>query len=84
MDVNVEQYVTIKFCQKAGFNATNTLEILTNVYSSSALKRTTVFGWFGRFCDGRESLYDDERPGHPVSTHFTENIAHVAIALKED
>ena len=66
-----EQRINIKFCVKLGKTASDTLNLLTQVYGDESLKKTAVFSWHKRFKEGREDVDDDDRPGRPV-THRTE------------
>jgi len=36
-------------------------EILVQVYGDNAMKKTAVYRWVKRFCEGRESVTDEER-----------------------
>ncbi len=79
---NVQQ---IRFCWKAGFNATKTfVEKIQKMYGESAIHRATVFCWYKAFSEGRESIRDDQRSGRPTTTRTRKNTARVADILKED
>lgn len=82
MVVNMEQHVTIKFCQKAGFNARKTHEMLKKVYGDVVLKCTAVFEWFSCFCDDRNSPYNDKKTGCSSSSRINENNERVTTAIK--
>jgi len=49
MDVKEEQRMAIKFCSKADFSATKTVEPIQKAYGDAALSRTTIFEWHKRF-----------------------------------
>jgi hypothetical protein len=49
----------MKFCFKLGKSATETHEILVEVYGDAAVTRKTVYKWSERFRSGSESI-DDE------------------------
>ncbi len=66
MELIKEQRVAIKFCFRPGFLATETLDKLNEAYGEQTLKLTNIFEWFGRFCDGREFIEEDECPRRPV------------------
>lgn len=78
--MNVEQRVAIRFCQKAGFNATKN-EMLKKAYDD-ILKRIAMFEWFSRFHDGYKSPYVDERTRLPSSIQINENIERVIAEIK--
>jgi hypothetical protein len=82
--------MAIKFCFKIKLSAKNTFEMLQKAYDESCLKNTTVYGWLSRFRDSRDSaqftdaLVDNPRSGRPFAKLTDENIAAVAVILKED
>jgi hypothetical protein len=39
------------------------------------MKKTAVYKWVTRFSEGRESVTDEERSGHPAMSRTEENIA---------
>jgi len=41
--------MAIKFCSKADFSATKTVEPIQKAYGDAALSRTTIFEWHKRF-----------------------------------
>ena len=59
----IEERYAIKFCFKLGKNATETYEMLQTAFRPSCMNQASVFEWFKRFKDGRESVRDDERCG---------------------
>ncbi len=80
----IEQGAVIRFCWKAGFNATKTFEMVRKVNGESAVHRATVFHWYNAFSEGRESIYDGQRSRRPMTIRMRENIARIADILKED
>lgn len=54
-----------------------TLKMLRSVYGEETLSRKTVFQWFKRFREGRESVVDEHRSGRPVKSRTTANIERV-------
>lgn len=84
MDAKEEQRAAIKFCYKAGFSASESVELFKKAYGDGSASRTTIFEWFKRFRDGRESLKDEERSGRPTSSRNADNIAAVEEMIKED
>ena len=58
----LEERYAIKICFKLGKNdATETYGMLQTAFGASYMKRASVFEWYKRFKDGRESVRDDER-----------------------
>ena len=59
-DTLEEQYA-IKFCFKLGKNATETYGMLQTAFQPACINQASVFEWYKRFKEGRESVRDDER-----------------------
>ena len=59
----LEQRYAIKFCFKLGINATETYGMLHTAFVASCMNRASVFEWYKRFNEDRESVRDDERCG---------------------
>lgn len=81
MDSKIEQRVAIKFCFKAGKNATETVEMINLAYGDEALTRSNVFRWYGLFRDGRNEVEDNPRSGRPSTSRTDENIENVRQIL---
>jgi hypothetical protein len=60
MDDKITQRVCTKVCVKLGKSATETLEILREVFGEHSLSRAAVFQSHSRFKVGRVSAEDDE------------------------
>ena len=58
-----EERSAIKFCFQLGKNATETYEMHQIAFGASCMNRASVFEWYKRFKEGRESVRDDERCG---------------------
>jgi transposase len=54
-----------------------TLLALQQVYSDTALKKSTVYNWFSRFKIGQETLEDDQHSGRPSTSRTEEMIEKV-------
>jgi transposase len=67
----------MKFCFILGKSATETHEMLVEVYGDSAITRRTVYKWSERFRSGSESIDDEDRPGRPSTSCTDENISKV-------
>ena len=59
----LEERYAIKFCFKLGKNATETYGMLLTVFRPSCMNRASVFEWYKRFKEGRESVRNEERCG---------------------
>ena len=62
-----EQRICIKFCANSGKTSTQTVEILTIAFGNAALKKTQIFEWYKRFCEGRDRTEDGAMSGRPAS-----------------
>ena len=56
----LEERYAIKFCFKLGKNATETYGMLQTAFQPSCMNWASVFEWYKRFKEGRESVKDDE------------------------
>ena len=54
MEHTVEQRYAVKFCFKLRKSASETFELVKQVYGDDALSRTRVFEWHKMFKEGRE------------------------------
>ena len=57
----LEEGYAIKFCFKLGKNVTETYGMLRITFAPSCKNQESVFEWYKRFKEGRESVRDDER-----------------------
>ena len=74
----------MKFCFKLGKTPPETHKMLVTVYADEAVTKKTVFKWFQRFQEGKESLEDDERSGRPSTARTDENITQVSIVVHHE
>ena len=74
LSANVEQRVNVKFLTKLGKSATETYNLLTEVYGDQCLFRTQVFEWFKKFMEGREDIGNDPKSGRPSTAKTQENV----------
>ncbi|PNF33145.1 hypothetical protein B7P43_G14520 [Cryptotermes secundus] len=63
LSANAEQRANIKFLTKLGKSATETYNLLTEVYGDQCLSRTQVFEWFKKFMEGRKNVGNDPKSG---------------------
>ena len=57
----LEERYAIKFDLKLGKNATEMYGMLHTTFGASCMNRASIFEWYKRFKEGRESVMDDER-----------------------
>ncbi|GFV37897.1 protein GVQW3 [Trichonephila clavipes] len=84
VSVIIEQRIVVKFHFKLGKTATETYNLLKEVYGSECLSRARVFEWSKRFKDGRQDVEDDSRPGRPSTSKTDENVEKVASLIRSD
>jgi len=65
MQRSLEQHYAIKFCAKVRKSGSETLQLLRTAYGDAVLSSSQVFRWHKAFKDGRESVQDEQRAGHP-------------------
>ena len=70
----LEEQYAIKLCFKLGKNATETYGILQTDFPPSCMNRASVFEWYKRFKEGRESVRDDGRCGRSKEVNTPELI----------
>ncbi|XP_018301780.1 histone-lysine N-methyltransferase SETMAR-like [Mycetomoellerius zeteki] len=83
VSVTIEQRIVVKFHVKLGKTATETYNLLTQVYGHECLSRARVFEWFKRFQDGREDVKDDSRPGRPSTSKTDANIKTIGQTINQ-
>lgn len=80
----VEQRANIKFCQKLGKSATETLIMIQQVYGEEAMGRSAAFKWHKRFAEGRDSLDDDAHTGRPRTARTEGKILEVQRVVRDN
>jgi len=80
----LEQHYTIKFCAKLGKSGSKTSQLLRTAYGDVVLSSAQVFRWHKAFKDGRESIEDEQRAGHPSTSRNEKNVARVKAVLDRD
>lgn len=83
VSVTIEQRIVVKFHVKLGKTATETYNLLKQVYGHECLSRARVFEWFKRFQDGREDVEDDSRPGRPSTSKTDDNIETIGQTINQ-
>lgn len=84
LSAKVEQRVNIKFLTKLGKSATETYNLLAEVYGDQCLSRTQVFEWVKKFKKGREDVGDDPKSGRPSTAKTQENVEKVGRIVQGD
>ena len=73
--ITLKERYAIKFCFKLGKNdATETYGMFQTAFRASCMNRASVFEWYKRFKEGRESVRDDERCGRSKEVNTPELI----------
>jgi len=84
MQRSLEQRFAIKFCAKLRESGSETLQLLRTAYGDAVLSSAQVFRWHKAFKDGKESVEDEERAGHPSVSRTENNVARVKVVLNRD
>jgi len=69
---------------KLGKSGSETLQLLRTAYGDTVLSSAQVFRWHKAFKEGRESVEDEQRAGHPSTARTENNVARVKIVLDRD
>ena len=80
----IEQKVIIKFYIKLGKSLSEIKADLEKVHGDSALKKSSICKWIGRFGEGRDTIKDDSKSGHPSTSVTDKIIADVQQHVKQD
>ena len=83
LSANVER-VNIKFLTKLGKSATETYNLLTEVYDDQCLSHMQVFEWFKKFVEGGEDVGNDPKSGRPSTAKIQENMEKVTRIVRGD
>ena len=79
----LEELYAIKFCFKLEKNATETYGMLQTAFRPSCMNWASVFEWYKRFKEGRESVSDFERCGKSEEVNRPELIGQrVRVRLR--
>ena len=70
----LEGQYAIKFCFKLGKDATEMYGMLQTAFRPSCMNRASVFEWYKRFKEGRESVRDNEWCGRSKEVNRPELI----------
>ena len=70
----LEERYAIKFCFKLGKNATEIYGMLQTAFGESCMNQASIFEWYRRFKEAKESVRDDERCGRSKEVNRPELI----------
>ena len=79
-----EEWYAIKFCFKLGKNITEMYGMLQTAFGASCMNWASVFEWYKRFKEGRESVRDDERCGRSKEIRTPELIGQIKNFMDKD
>ena len=77
----LEEWYTIQFFFKLGKNATEMYGMLQTAFGLSCMNRASVFEWYRRIKEGRESVKDDERFGRSKEVRTPEMIGQIKNSI---
>ena len=69
-----EEGYAIKLCFKLGKNARESYGMLQTAFGASSMNRASVFEWYKRFKEGKESVREDEKYGRSKEVNIQELI----------
>ena len=78
----LEEWYAIKFCFKLGKNAIEMYGMLQTAFGASCMNWVSVFEWYKRFKEVRESMRDDERCGKSKEVRTSEVIGQRVTMLR--
>src|SRR5215813_4225191 len=84
MDLKQEQRICIKFCQKIGKTATETVDLIKLAFGMNSLSQSRVFEWFARFRDGRGTTEDALHTGRPIASRTAERVEEISNLIIKD
>ncbi|GFX86335.1 uncharacterized protein TNCV_2562171 [Trichonephila clavipes] len=71
---NGEKTADIKFYSKLSKSASETYQLMREVYGDCCLSRSNVFVWRKRFLDRRDAVEEDQSSERPISSRAPEII----------
>ncbi len=71
--LTLEQRAILKFNARMNKSFTECFNDMKHVYGDS-LKRSTVYFWFKKFKDSRDSIEDDKKIGRPTTSRSPDSI----------
>jgi hypothetical protein len=83
-DMNLEQRINIEICVKIGKSASETIALLTLVYSEYAMMKSNIFEWHWQFKKGREVVQDDAGRGQPKTQRTDAYVDKVETLVRSD
>ncbi|GFU79594.1 protein GVQW3 [Trichonephila clavipes] len=78
---NTDQRICIKFCFELGKTGPETYEMMKTAFGDESC---SVFDWFRRFKEGRQSVNSDPRSGRPSTSRNEDKIAQVKAVVCSD
>ena len=83
-DDTLEERYAIKFSFKLGKNTTEMYGMLQTAFGPSSMNRASIFEWYKRFKEDRESVRDDERCGRSKEVRIPELIGQIKNFMDKD
>ncbi len=84
MDSKIEQRIIIKCLLDSDEKPANIFLKLKKMFRNKCVLRARVFEWACPFKEGRRPVYDDERPGAPVTVTMNANVNRLRALLITD
>lgn len=84
MEHSVEQLHAIKFSVKLRDNATETSQMLQELFKDDCIPRSQCGRWHKVFKEGQEEVADESRSGRTATIRTNENVDHVRKVLHSE
>ncbi|EGI66688.1 FLJ37770-like protein, partial [Acromyrmex echinatior] len=84
MERLLEQRYAIKFCVRLGKNATETFQMLQEVFKDDCISKSQSGRWHKAFKEGREEVADEPRSRRQTTARTDENVNRVCEVLRSD
>ena len=84
MEASLEQRYVIKFCVRLQKSASETFDIISEIFNDEATSRASIFCWHKAFKEGRQNVEEIEREAKPSKSIAETMINTAAIIIKEN
>ena len=85
MELNREHFRAIFFYKfQRGLTQQQCIDEPNSIFGTEAPSRTSIYRWYGEFNQGRSSLQDEFREGHPKSVVVPKTVDAVRQLIQQD
>jgi transposase len=79
-----EQRTVVRFLWAEGVKYAAVHRRMLTQYGAHTMHQRKIYEWIERFKDGRTSVTDESRPGHPSTSQTDQHIQRVDVLMIED